>query len=71
MIFISLSAPVLNCISIPFLNKLFHSMSVCKFLLNSILCFFLLFIHTLRFGCENINVRVDQCLNDQEGQGGV
>lgn len=48
-------------------------MSVCKFFLNFILCFFPLFIHriTLRFVCENINVRVDQCFKDQEGEGGV
>lgn len=40
MLFISLPGPVLNCISIPFLNKLFHGMNVWKFLLNFILWFF-------------------------------
>lgn len=40
MLFISLSGPVLNCISIPFPNKLFRGMSVWKFFLNFILWFF-------------------------------
>lgn len=44
-----------------------------SFSLISYFSFFPLFIHiiALRFVSENINVRVDQCFNDQEGEGGV
>lgn len=44
MLVIALSSPVLNWISVPFLKKLFHGMSVRKFFLNFSLWIFLCFI---------------------------